>query len=175
MPVPVRAPPEFRCRQARQEMSGSHQDTRTSAFSSTGFKQIIKRMGTVTLQRIITFRCGENDGEIRSALLAKLFSAVSMPLRPFRSSIISIKTALKRPGRKCFQKRLAALVAVKVRRFPMLLQVLLYQMNQMLLIHLQIFNNRKMHQSSNRLSYSIQKADDQFRSRIDRLTSMWFS
>ena len=30
----------------------------------------------------------------------------------------------------------------------MLLQVLLYQMNQMLLIYLQIFNNRKMHQSS---------------------------
>ena len=103
-------------------------------------------MGTVALQRIIAFRCGENDRETLRAL-AKLQRRVNA-IAPVPVQHNIHKNRIKKSRAERFQKRLAALVAVKVRRFPMLLQVLLYQMNQMILIYLQIFNNRKMHQSS---------------------------
>ena len=103
-------------------------------------------MGTVTLQRIIAFRCGENDREALRAL-AKLQRRVNA-IAPVPVQHNIHKNRIKKSRTERFQKRLAALVAVKVHCFPMLLQVFLYQMNQMILIYLQIFNNRKMHQSS---------------------------
>ena len=103
-------------------------------------------MGTVTLQRIIAFRCGENDRETLRAL-AKLQRRVNA-IAPVPVQHNIHKNRIKKSRTERFQKRLAALVAVKVHCFPMLLQVFLYQMNQMILIYLQIFNNRKMHQSS---------------------------
>ena len=103
-------------------------------------------MGTVALQRIIAFRCGENDRETLRAL-AKLQRRVNA-IAPVPVQHNIHKNRIKKPWTEGFQKCLAALVAVKVHRFPVLLQVLLYQMNQMILIYLQVLNNRKMHQSA---------------------------